>query len=101
MRIYYIVRGYDVFSLYMVVRIAFVLPLGLISLREMEFETGRKFLIEKGFGLAGAGGRSIGSEGGREVVHAKAAASDRKQDGDRSDRDWISSSPYLTLDTQL
>ena len=32
---------------------------------EMEFETERKFLIEKVFGLAGAGVRSIGSDGGR------------------------------------
>ena len=31
---------------------------------EMEFKTRRKFLIEKGFGLAGAGVRSIGSDGG-------------------------------------
>ena len=55
----------------------------------MEFETGRKFLIEKGYGLAGAGVRSIGSDGGREVLHAKAPASGIPQDGDRSDGDRI------------
>ena len=55
----------------------------------MEFETERKFLIEKVFGLAGAGGRSTGRDGGREVVHAKAAASDIPQDGDRSDGDRV------------
>ena len=52
-----ILCGY-VILLYMLVRIDF-------ASTEMEFESGRKFLIEKGFGLAGAGVRSIGSDGGR------------------------------------